>query len=104
MTALLETKHRLTLQVAYSHLLEHPDATIKSEFDDGNTIQYFEFVDPPSYTTAAQNGQKVMQTVTVWRVKDDPHAEEPKNHWGYLYPPSVVRLATMPYELRKVQS
>jgi hypothetical protein len=84
----------LSLQEAYTMLLLSPNETVMTTFNDGDANQSFEFVDPPSYTTAAQHNKKVMQEVRVYGLDEMnyggwPRVETPRNHWGFLYPPEV---------------
>jgi hypothetical protein len=84
----------LDLQEAYNMLLQNPTEMVLNTFNDGDANQSFEFVDPPSYTTAAQLGKKVMQEVRVYGIIDldyggDARVETPRNHWGFLYPPEA---------------
>jgi hypothetical protein len=86
----------LDLQEAYNMLLLSPTETILTTFNDGDANQSFEFVDPPSYTTAAKHGKKVMQEVRVYgldelRYDGWPIVGGPSNHWGFLYPPDMPK-------------
>jgi hypothetical protein len=96
MTIVTNFNRLLDLQEAYSMLLLSPTETIVTTFNDCDANQSFEFVDPPSYTTAAQCGKKVMQEVRVYGLVEMDHGvwprvEEPRNHWGFLYPPEIPK-------------
>lgn len=68
---------------AYDILIFSPRGYITCYDPDTGCTQCFEFIEPPGYTTAAQQGQRVMQEVRTW---DNGDVEEPRNHWGFLFP------------------
>lgn len=78
----------LDLQEAYTELLQNPNGCV-THHNENRCSQYFIFEEAPKYTPAYQEGRRVMQEVRVWTYDDDPlsHVEEPRNHWGFLYPP-----------------
>ena len=73
----------MDLQTAYNKLLQDPTHVLS--YDTDEPAQFFQFVEPPSYTTAARNNKLVMQETRVSDIDSEDSHSVIRNHWGFLF-------------------